>query len=393
MGHKLRPLTLWEKFKLVLFVANLPVIIIYVIVRRFLSGLLDLGSPKKADSDSEQLASPLLASIMYTLSSLLFKQVGIPGMKRLILAITSPKLRQVMSRGLRNSYKVYPVEGIASRSLLAPVGEKTTSVELVKKPASPVSQVRWIVEAANRGPDDPVLLYFHGGGYVLPLMTDQYQFCLELYQQLKNPRVSILFLDYNLSPEAQYPDQLIDAAAVYHQLVDIEGARNVSLIGDSCGGNLSIVLMAHIVHPHPDPRVVRISSKTRPTAAILISPWVDLEPIPVHPASSYVMNSGHDYLSTDQEDAFAVLYCPNIETRINDVYVSPLRAPADFWDGVFPPNTFTVWGDKEILRDDCREFCKIANLSNTFVEREGVHIGVIFDRNQPTMSRIVKTLQ
>lgn len=379
MGQRLRGLTLWEKIKLTLFVFNLPVIIIYVIARR----LLNFKSAKQ---------QPMMASITLTLTSILFKQIKIPAMKRLLEFITNHGMRRALSKGLHNSYSEYSVPGCVSKS-----------------------KTRWIVEAPNRTKDDPVLIYFHGGAYVLPLVADQYKFCVELYKKVEATaakgktdksdakaggsqrsasRLSIMFLDYVLAPEAQYPEQLIDAAQLYHQLVDVEGVTNVSLMGDSCGGNLAIALMAHIQHPHPDTRVIPIESGTKPNAAILISPWVDLDPIPVHPASSYVVNADIDYLSTDQEDQLAHYYCPSVETRISDWYVSPLRAPSSFWQGVFPDNqkTFTVWGQREILRDDCRAFCESTDLTNFHIEEHGVHIGVIFDRNTTTMNHIVQTL-
>lgn len=246
----------------------------------------------------------------------------------------------------------------------------------------------WIVEAENRTKEDPVILYFHGGAYVFQMAPEQAKFCVSLYKLLKNPRVSILALDYRLAPEAQYPSQLCEAAALYHQLADIEGCSNISLIGDSCGAHLAITLCAHIKHGHP--AAIMISSRKQPDCVVLSSPWVNLQP---EIQGSYVDNYDVDYLSPYSMDMWAENFCFSKEQRLMDPWVSPCVAQPSFWQDVFPKDTLAMWGADEIMRDDCEKWAKIANIPHTFVEMDGVHVRVILDRNRPGMTKVVNTLR
>lgn len=78
------------------------------------------------------------------------------------------------------------------------------------------------------------------------------------------------------APEAQYPKQLCQAAELLHHLIEKEGRKpsDIIIAGDSAGGNLSLALLSHILHPHPEvPTKINLSEPLR--ATVLISPWVD----------------------------------------------------------------------------------------------------------------------
>ncbi|KAK5275609.1 hypothetical protein LTR16_012315, partial [Cryomyces antarcticus] len=53
-----------------------------------------------------------------------------------------------------------------------------------------------------------------------------------------------------------------------------EGKKPSDIIigGDSAGGNLTLALMSHLLHPHPKLPKLELSEPLR--AAVLISPWV-----------------------------------------------------------------------------------------------------------------------
>jgi acetyl esterase len=94
-----------------------------------------------------------------------------------------------------------------------------------------------------RGPG-PMIVYFHGGGFVLGDLESHHQICIDIAQAVDLPVVSV---DYRLAPEHPFPAAPEDAETVMRWL-DAEGAaaldRGITafvLAGDSAGGNLAAV--------------------------------------------------------------------------------------------------------------------------------------------------------
>lgn len=59
---------------------------------------------------------------------------------------------------------------------------------------------------------EKVILFFHGGGYVLPATPGHWEFLFDLQKWLSKDRsISIVVPAYTLAPEAQYPGQLKEA--------------------------------------------------------------------------------------------------------------------------------------------------------------------------------------
>jgi len=81
------------------------------------------------------------------------------------------------------------------------------------------------VKVAWLGPKtaEKVVLYFHGGGYVLAASTGHVKWVAELQQDLsKGQDVAVVLLTYTLAPRAQYPTQLRQAAESLKWLIDTE---------------------------------------------------------------------------------------------------------------------------------------------------------------------------
>ncbi|RYE63602.1 MAG: alpha/beta hydrolase, partial [Oxalobacteraceae bacterium] len=79
-----------------------------------------------------------------------------------------------------------------------------------------------------------VLLYLHGGGFVVGSLDSHHAICAEIADFAHAELVSV---DYRLAPEHLWPAQTDDCFGVLKQLLG-EG-RKVVLIGDSAGGNLA----------------------------------------------------------------------------------------------------------------------------------------------------------
>lgn len=118
------------------------------------------------------------------------------------------------------------------------------------------------------GPDvhrDRVLLYLHGGGYCVGSCTSHRGFVSRIAGAC---RARLLLPEYRLAPEHPFPAALEDACAVYRYLL-AQGypPEQILVGGDSAGGGLAVALLL----------ALRDEGQPLPAAAVLISPWTDLQ--------------------------------------------------------------------------------------------------------------------
>ncbi len=112
-------------------------------------------------------------------------------------------------------------------------------------PAGPIRARLW---ANSHEPEQPVLLYLHGGGFVIGSIETCESMCRQLAFQ---SGAAVVAIDYRLAPEHKYPAGLQDCWAAYQWLVEhgrsmgLNGHR-IAVGGDSAGGTLSaaVALMA-----------------------------------------------------------------------------------------------------------------------------------------------------
>ena len=108
---------------------------------------------------------------------------------------------------------------------------------------------------------DGVILYLHGGSYVVGSARTGANLAAPLSRRSGVPAIS---LDYRLAPEHRFPAGVHDALAAYRELV--ESGQNVVLVGDSAGGGLGLATMV----------AARAEGLPQPAGAVLLSPWTDV---------------------------------------------------------------------------------------------------------------------
>lgn len=96
---------------------------------------------------------------------------------------------------------------------------------------------------AGEGPF-PVILYFHGGGFVLASSNTYEASIMALAQGVQ---AIVVALDYHLAPEHPFPTQPNEALAAYQWLRQHAGELNgdhnrIAVAGESAGGNLAAVV-------------------------------------------------------------------------------------------------------------------------------------------------------
>lgn len=82
----------------------------------------------------------------------------------------------------------------------------------------------------------------------------------------------MLFLQYDLAPGARYPRQLEQAVELlrYATTTLRRAPENITLMGDSAGGNLVLGVLSHLMHPHPE--IQALEGKGRVKGAVSCSP-------------------------------------------------------------------------------------------------------------------------
>ncbi len=144
------------------------------------------------------------------------------------------------------------------------------------------------------GPCSAVLLYLHGGGYVMCSLASHDPLCRFLAHRTSTLVVS---LDYRLAPEHAIPAPQEDVLAAYRHLLSrapslaVTGDAGRALVGvggDSAGGNLAASLCLALAsgalgsEPPPFPSGARVaplevlSSTPQPAFQLLIYPATDL---------------------------------------------------------------------------------------------------------------------
>ncbi len=108
------------------------------------------------------------------------------------------------------------------------------------------------VEAPGPG---PVLVYFHGGGWVIGDLDTHDALCAEIARVL---RMTVVSVDYRLAPEHPFPAATDDCLAAMRWLAETAlpvGHAVTGLIpaGDSAGGNLAAVITQELSDKLPVP--------------------------------------------------------------------------------------------------------------------------------------------
>jgi acetyl esterase/lipase len=203
--------------------------------------------------------------------------------------------------------------------------------------AGPIAARLYVPGGAR--PTGGLLVYYHGGGFVVCDLETHDNTCRFLAKQAG---LAVLSVDYRLAPEHRFPAALDDAVAAFRfaaeHASELGGDPDrVAVGGDSAGGNLAAGVA----------RVCAGDGGPSPAFQLLFYPWLDLS----HKRGSYRLFGEGFYLTERELDWYKDHYV-GAGADATDPRCSPLLA--DELGGVAPAYIATAGFDP--LRDEGEEY-------------------------------------
>jgi acetyl esterase len=208
----------------------------------------------------------------------------------------------------------------------------------------------------------PLVLYAHGGGWVVGSLESHDKLCRILANRLEAVVVAI---DYRLAPEHTYPAALDDVEAAWHwafmeaRTLGADGAR-FAVAGDSSGGNLVAALTLRLAR----------SEAVQPDAQLLFYPALDAT---CTRASYREFSTGYN-LSADQMAWYWAAYRGHVAPDVPEL--SPLAAP----DLSGLPPAIVALAAADVLRGDGLDYARrlrVAGVSARIVDCVGTIHGFL----------------
>jgi acetyl esterase len=191
---------------------------------------------------------------------------------------------------------------------------------------------------AGQGPR-PILVYFHGGGWVLGDLDMHDTTCRRL---ANGAECIVVNVGYRLAPEHPFPAPLEDCARVVRWASDnaaeIDGdAQRLAVAGSSSGGNLAAAVCLK----------ARDEGGPKIGLQVLIYPVLDSS----MESASFTHNATGRYLESAQMAWYWEQYLPDPSRRAD-----PLASPSHANDLIGLPAAIIVTAEYDPLRDEAEDF-------------------------------------
>ena len=183
----------------------------------------------------------------------------------------------------------------------------------------------------------PVVMYFHGGGWVLGGFDTHERLVREL---ANGAHAAIVFVNYTPSPEAKYPVPVEQAygatkwVAENSQAINVNSSR-LAVAGDSVGGNMAAAVTL-LAKERGGPKIM---------LQLLFYPVTDAN----FDTPSYMAYQDGYFLTREAMKWFWDNYTSN-QTNRKEPTVSPLQASIEQLRGL--PTALIINGEFDVLRDE-----------------------------------------
>jgi acetyl esterase len=217
-----------------------------------------------------------------------------------------------------------------------------------------------IVRPADAEGTLPVILYMHGGGWVLGNAGTHDRLVRELACGVG---AAIAFVEYDRSPEARCPVAIEQGYATARWIVRdgaVHGldAQRMAIAGDSVGGGMTAALTL-MTQERGDVRFVHQSMYYPVTDAAMGT-------------GSYAQFAEGYFLTAKSMAWFWDCYCPDVERR-TEPFASPLRATDEQLAGL--PPALLIVDEADVLRDEGEAYAarlRAAGVAVTTVRYDGI---------------------
>ena len=249
--------------------------------------------------------------------------VELAGYVSQVRADPGPPAREVGAAGLR--------AGAEQRAAARPAGPSLAEVRDLTVPA-PTPIVTRLYRPTKA--DLPLVVYFHGGGWVFGDLDTHDRACRRL---ASSAEVAVLAVHYRRAPEHPWPAAVEDALAVLHWLrgdqAPVAVTSGLAVAGDSAGGTIAALACLWL----------RDRGEPQPDLQVLAYPDIDLT------LAQPSMTSKASGWGFDAADAlwFAEQWVPDARRR-SDPRVSPLFEPD--LTGLAP--AVIVTAEHDVARDE-----------------------------------------
>jgi acetyl esterase len=244
---------------------------------------------------------------------------------------------------------IHTLSAADARSVLAgaqsiPVGKPSAQIEDMALPVGPTGSVPIrVIRPVGAAEVLPVVMYFHGGGWVLGDRDTHDRLVREI---AVGAQAAVVFVDYARAPEARYPVAIEQAYAATRYVADnaddlrIDPLR-LAVAGDSVGGNMvaAVTLMAK---KRRDPKI---------TFQVLFYPVTDAG----FDTSSYIHFADGPWLTKRAMEWFWDAYLPDPAARKQPT-VTPLNASLDQLAGL--PEALVITDENDVLRDEGEAYAR-----------------------------------
>jgi acetyl esterase len=260
--------------------------------------------------------------------------------------VTQRFVDDLMAAGGPPVYTLSPAEARAllARQQSVPTAKPDVHIEDATFPVGPKGAVRVrIVRPKDSERLVPVIMHFHGGGWVLGDVNTHDRLIREI---AIGAHAAVVFVDYDRAPEAQFPIPLEQAYAATKYVaengsnLDVDSSR-LAVVGDSAGGNIA----AAVTLLSKERRGPKISFQ------LLFYPVTDAN----FETSSYTQFQDGPWLTKAAMEWFWNAYLPDKAAR-RAIIAAPLTATPNQLQGL--PNALVITAENDVLRDDGEAYAR-----------------------------------
>jgi len=244
---------------------------------------------------------------------------------------------------------LYTLSPAAARDVLTaaqavPVAKPAASIQDTTFPVGPTGSVRVrIVRPEGETASLPVVMHFHGGGWILGDKDTHDRFTREI---AVGAHAAVVFVDYERSPEAKYPVAIEQAYAATSYVAQHAGglgvdASRLALIGDSVGGNM-VAAVTLLAKQRGGPRI---------DLQVLCYPVTDA----AFDTASYTEFADGPWLTRPAMQWYWDAYLPDASARAA-ITATPLKATIEQLRGL--PEAVVMVDENDVLRDEGEAYAR-----------------------------------